>query len=83
MTENYFISLKKRAEQGDVQAQYELGYAYLSGEGILQDYTKAAEWYRKAAEQGYADAQCELGKIYSKGDGIPQDYVKAASIIWL
>ena len=72
------MSLEKKAEQGDIDAQCELGYAYLSGEGIPQDYTKAAKWYGKAAEKGDTDAMLGLGNIYSHGLGVSQDYTKAS-----
>jgi len=78
MTEDYLLSLQKKAEQGDVNAQCELGYAYFSGEeGIPQDYTEAAKWYGKAAEQGDTDAMLGLGNMYSHGRGVSQDYTKA------
>ena len=47
---------RKSAEQGDAEAQYNLGNCYRYGEGVEQNYEKAVEWYRKAAEQDYADA---------------------------
>ena len=43
---------RKAAEQEHAQAQVNLGIMYQLGQGVSQDYTKAAEWYRKAAEQG-------------------------------
>ena len=59
-------------------AQYNKGLMYYKGDGAPQDYTKAAEWYRKAAEQGHADAQFMLGLMYEYGRGLPKDYVQAA-----
>jgi uncharacterized protein len=44
------------AEQGNADAQYNLGWMYSSGTGVPQDYTQAVEWYRKAAEQGHVKA---------------------------
>jgi len=52
------------AEQGNVSAQYNLGYMYGKGMGVTQDFAKSAKWYRKSAEQGFAAAQYELGLIY-------------------
>src|SRR5262245_20674084 len=49
--------LLAKAGQGDVASQYAVARAYFKGEGIPQDYAKAAEWFRKAAEQGDAKAQ--------------------------
>jgi TPR repeat protein len=65
------------AGQGNTQAQYNLGSARAKGEGVPQDYTEAAKWYRLAADQGYAPAQTSLGLAYETGRGVPQDYVEA------
>lgn len=51
------------AEQGDPAAQSYLGLLYKLGQGVLQNKTKAIEWYTKAAEQGDVNAQVSLGKI--------------------
>ena len=40
------------AEQGNANAQYNLGLMYDNGEGVPQDYKEAVKWYRLAAEQG-------------------------------
>ena len=42
------------AEQGDAEAQYNLGVMYDNGQGVAQDYAEAVKWYRRAAEQGDA-----------------------------
>ena len=65
------------AEQGDVEAQVNLGVMYDNGQGVLQDYKEAIKWYRLAAQQGHASAQFNLGSMYYKGLGVPQDYVLA------
>jgi TPR repeat protein len=65
------------AEQGDSDAQFNLGSMYSTGQGVLQDDAEAARWYRLAAEQGFADAQFNLGVRYSNGKGVPQDYAEA------
>ena len=36
------------AEQGLAEAQYNLGVAYDTGEGVLRDDAEAARWYRMA-----------------------------------
>jgi len=66
----------KAAEQGDADAQYNLGIMYDNGRGVPKDDKEAVKWYRKSAEQGYADAQYNLGVMYSKGDGVPESYVQ-------
>jgi uncharacterized protein len=70
---------KAKAEQGDAEAQSTLGDAYANGEGVQQDYTQAAKWYRQAAEAGKARAQAALGDLYEAGQGVPQDDAKAAT----
>lgn len=69
------------AENGDMNAQYQLGLLYLTGNGALQDFPEAAKWLKLAAEQGYGLAQYELGMIYRSGYGLPTDHVQ--SYVWL
>ena len=76
-TPEFIQSLWTRAEQGDAKAQYSLGVAYRKGDGVPQDYAKAAKWYRHAAEQGHAEAQYNLGVMYAEGRGVAQDYSEA------
>ena len=40
-------------EQGDGQAQFNLGVLYWNGQGVAKDPTKALQWYEKAWKQGY------------------------------
>ncbi|HHF5447332.1 TPA: tetratricopeptide repeat protein [Haemophilus influenzae] len=65
------------AEQGDADAQLNLGAMYAIGRGVKQDGVEAVKWFRKAAEQGNAKAQNGLGMMYDGGLGIKQDYFKA------
>ena len=67
------------AEQGDVIAQYAIGWMYDNGEGVSQDDRQAFSWYKKAAEQGYAQAQFNLGWMYANGNGIEKNYQQAKS----
>ncbi len=68
---------KKAANQGDVIAQYNLGYAYDNGEGVSKSEQQAVYWYKKAANQGDIDAQNNLGYAYQNGEGVSQNYEKA------
>ena len=68
---------EKAAEQGNANAQNNLGNLYENGLGVEKDYTKAKEWYEKAAERGVATAQYNLGFLYHRGLGVEQDYTKA------
>ena len=65
------------AEQGDADAQYNLGLMYANGEGVPQDYSTAVKWWSLAAEQGEAFAQNNLGLMYVLGYGVIQDDVYA------
>ena len=55
------------AEQGYSRAQGNLGFCYENGNGVPQDYVKAAEWYRKAADQGDPVSEFNLGKLKENG----------------
>ena len=70
--------LRNLATEGDVAAQFDLGDKYLNGEGVPQDNTEAARWFRLAADQGHARAQASLGFMYGNGDGVPRDDGEAA-----
>jgi hypothetical protein len=65
------------AEQGNAGAQYNLGCAHQSGNGVQRDCKAAARWFRLAAEQGHSKAQCNLGYAYYHGEGVSQDYKRA------
>lgn len=53
-------TLEKQAENGDLNAQFELGH-YYEKKGKKQ---QAHKWYKKAAEQGHADAKFRLGVLH-------------------
>lgn len=64
-------------EVTDAEDLFELGVKYYSGEGVRQNYEKAAEYFLKAAEQGKPLAQAFLGEMYLNGTGLAQDSKKA------
>ena len=66
-----------KAEQGDAQAQHNLGAMYEKGLGVAKDDVQAVLWYRKAADQGLAQAQSNLGVMYKNGRGVAKDEVLA------
>jgi hypothetical protein len=79
--DDYATALKEwepLAEQGDSDAQYNLGRMYDHGKGVLQNYTTAIKWYSAAAEQGNADANFEMGRMYHNGKGVSKDYIAAS-----
>jgi hypothetical protein len=66
-----------KAEQGDAEAQYNLGRIYANGEGVPPNAVEAVRWFRLGAAQGHADAQNGLGVMYASGRGVPQDDAEA------
>jgi TPR repeat protein len=69
--------LRKRAETGEVEAQFQLGKILMEGNFLPDDHKESAVWYEKAAAQGDARAQNNLGFLYLMGLGVRQDYEKA------
>lgn len=70
--------LMQKAQNGDAEAQYELGVAYEDGNlGLTKNRSEAAKWYLKAAEQGHAEAQRDIGGCYNYGNGVSKDKKKA------
>lgn len=67
LADNSFNSVKKKAENGDAMAQYDMGTRYNFAKGVSKDMTKAMYWYKKSAEQGFAPAQYNLGCCYENG----------------
>lgn len=64
-----FKRLKPLADEGNIFAQYGLGWMYENGRGIIQDYKTAKKWYKLAGEQGHAGAQLNLVDMYFFGRG--------------
>lgn len=69
--------LRPIAEQGEAEAQYQLGVVYRYGPRVIWNNVEAAKWYRLAAEQGVVVAQRDLGQMYYHGSGVIQDYTEA------
>ena len=69
------------AEQGNAQAQFELGTMYSEGQGIPRSYAEAVKWYQLAAYQGHSGAQNNLGMMYADGKGVRRNYTEA--YVWV
>jgi len=67
-----------QAKAGNPKAQFEIGSAYLVGDGVRKDSSRAALWFEKAAQQNHTYAQMYLSSMYEDGDGVPRDLSKAA-----
>lgn len=69
--------LRTLADQGDAEAQYQMGVRYDEGDSVQKDDAQAVQWFQHAAEQGHVDAQAHLGAYYWAGRGVPEDLSKA------
>lgn len=56
------------AEQGDADAQYDLGWAYFSGELVKSNGDLALHWFKKAAMQGHPGGMWRVGSSYEMKD---------------
>jgi TPR repeat protein/CHAT domain-containing protein len=64
---------KKAANQGDLMAMNNLGYAYEHGKVVDKNMDEALEWYQKAADSGLAISGRNIGAYYQSIN----DYKKA------
>jgi uncharacterized protein len=55
---------------GDPTAQYEVGKAFISGDGVPRNLHSGAQWLLRATKKGYAPAQAALGEMLWRGDGV-------------
>ena len=65
--------LRRRADAGDVQAQYQLGRQLLVA-GPAAERLKGLRWIERAAEGGYAEAQYRLVTYYENQAHIMRDH---------
>lgn len=74
------------AEQGEADAQFNLGRLYGSevdggykkGRAAPANDVEALKWYQRSAEQGHTQAQVKLAQLYAKGVGkVARDEVQA------
>ncbi len=61
---------QRYANQGDSDAQFQLGLMYETGKGVPRNYCDAFKWFRLAAQQGNNDAEYKLGYMYENGLGV-------------
>ncbi len=77
--ESSFDDLVARAEDGDAEAQFQLGEFYDSQAGVTFD--EIAEWYMKAANRNHAQAQLALGLLYL--ECMPDEDYREQAQYWL
>ncbi|MBH8609654.1 tetratricopeptide repeat protein [Pseudomonas mohnii] len=68
---------QKASDEGDAQAQYELGEFYYEGKNAPRDLNQALSYFEKASLQGHAQAQFKLGTMFFHGEGVPANNVQA------
>lgn len=68
------------ATSGDANAQNTLGCVYGAGDGVVKDYAKALDWFRKSADQRNIYACFNVGLYNELGRGIKKDIYEA--ITW-
>ena len=69
------------ANQGDLQAAYELGDYYYNGRRAPRDLAKALHWFEQASLKGHALAQHRLGVMFFRGEGVPANNVQAYVVL--
>lgn len=69
-----------RADSGDGEAQFELGFKYNNGDGIQQNHSEALKWYSLAASSDHAGALNNLAVMFSNGEGVSRNSQKAAEL---
>jgi TPR repeat protein len=52
------------AEAGNIDAQFRVGIAYMTGRGVPRDDPQAIAWFRKAAAGGHEGAKLQLQYQY-------------------
>ena len=55
-----------------------VGYKFMNGNGVPQNYTEAFNYFLKAAENGDSNSQERLGYLYYMGYGVKKNAAKAA-----
>lgn len=78
---------RRAAEQGEADAQFNLGRLYGSevdgmykkGRAAPANDADALRWYRLSAEQGHTPAQVKLAQLFAKGSGkVARDQVHSS-----
>ena len=71
------VDLKKMALQNNSAAQYSLAMKYASGDGTVQNYHEALNWFLKAADNGNTRAAVKIASCFWAGKGTQQDFGRA------
>lgn len=71
------IGLKRKAEDGDGAAQYEVSKAYLLGRHVERDKKKHLAWLEKAVDNEYSPALYQMGLYLFEGTEYARDEKRA------
>ncbi|MGH8381383.1 tetratricopeptide repeat protein [Pseudomonas sp.] len=72
---------QQAAQDGDAQAQYELGEFYYEGTNTPRDLKQALSYFEQASLQGHAQAQYRLGTMFFKGEGVAANNIQAYIVL--
>lgn len=71
-------AIEGKAIAGFPESQHDLAALYTAGrDGVKQDYTRAAFWFRESAKGGLANAAYNLGVLHHQGLGVRKDMSEA------
>lgn len=73
----HFTVLEHKANEGDSDAQFQLGDVYMKGYLVSQNYTKVITLLEQAAAKGNIYAADALGTIYKYGLNGNKDEIKS------
>ena len=68
------------ADQGNPEAQCQLGLMVAQGLGVEQNFEEAVRWCSLSAARGNVQAQFNLAYFYAHGEGVEQD--KLLAYMW-
>ncbi|MNK30402.1 putative beta-lactamase HcpC precursor [compost metagenome] len=72
-----FPILKKSAELGNAEAQYNYGNFLQNGTAGIKNDKEAVDWYKKSSDNGFNDGHYAMMMAYGNGQGIEQSSEKA------
>lgn len=71
----------KKANNGNKESEFVIGYLYENGRGVPQNINEAVKWYRKSAKKKYTKALNNLAYLYQNGNGVEKDIRKAEELL--
>lgn len=72
-----FKNFSKAAAKDHALSHHMIAVAYLTGEGVDKDISKAILWFEKTAEYGLQGAMITLGMLYEDGKEIKKNIEKS------